>query len=100
MRTVAILGPIPRDRIVTHRDEVLVKYGCALYTVAALSALMEPTDRICPVVHVRKQDEEPIKELHAPMLAEGRPGERGLRAVAGTIDALLIRRRVRGETQT
>jgi len=67
MRTVAVLGPIPRDRIVTHRDEVLVKYGCALYTVAALSALMEPTDRICPIVHVRKQDEEPIKELLAPM---------------------------------
>ena len=40
---------------------------CALYTVAALSALMEPTDRICPIVHVRKQDEEPIKELLAPM---------------------------------
>jgi hypothetical protein len=66
-RTVAVLGPIPRDRIITHRDEVFVKYGCALYTVAALSALMEPTDRICPIVHVRKQDEGPIKELLAPM---------------------------------
>ena len=43
------------------------KYGCALYTVAALSALMEPDDRICPIVHVRKQDEAAIKELLAPM---------------------------------
>ena len=67
MRTVAVLGPIPRDRIVTHRGEVFEKYGCALYTVAALSALMEPTDRICPVVHVRKQDEAAIKDLLAPM---------------------------------
>ena len=67
MRTVAVLGPIPRDRIVTHRGEVFEKYGCALYTVAALSALMEPTDRICPIVHVRKQDEEAIKDLLAPM---------------------------------
>ncbi|HEY0812974.1 MAG TPA: carbohydrate kinase family protein [Pseudonocardia sp.] len=67
MRTVAVLGPIPRDRIVTHRGEMFEKYGCALYTVAALSALMEPTDRICPVVHVRKQDEELIKELLSPL---------------------------------
>jgi sugar/nucleoside kinase (ribokinase family) len=67
MRTVAVLGPIPRDRITTHRGEVFEKYGCALYTVAALSALMEPTDRICPIVHVRKQDEEAIKDLFAPM---------------------------------
>ena len=67
MRTVAVLGPIPRDRIITHRGEVFEKYGCALYTVAALSALMEPTDRICPIVHVRKQDEAAIKELLAPM---------------------------------
>lgn len=67
MRTVAVLGPIPRDRIITHRGEVFEKYGCVLYTVAALSALMEPTDRICPIVHVRKRDEEAIKELLAPM---------------------------------
>jgi len=61
-RTVAVLGPIPRDHIVTHRGETFDKYGCALYTVAALSALMGPDDRICPVVHVRRQDEDAIKE--------------------------------------
>jgi len=33
-----VLGPIPLDRIITHRGEVFEKYGCALYTVAALSA--------------------------------------------------------------
>ena len=62
-RSVAVLGPIPRDRIITHRGEVLEKYGCALYTVAALSALLDPDDRIYPIVHVRREDEEPIKEL-------------------------------------
>jgi hypothetical protein len=62
-RTVAVLGPIPLDRVTTHRHEVLRKYGCVLYSVAALSALLEPGDRICPVVHVRRADEEPIKEL-------------------------------------
>ena len=62
-RTVAVLGPIPYDRVTTHRGDVLEKYGCALYTVAALSALLGPDDRICPVVHVRKKDEANIKEL-------------------------------------
>ena len=62
-RSVAVLGPIPRDRIITHRGEVLEKYGCALYTVAALSALLDADDRIYPIVHVRREDEEPIKEL-------------------------------------
>jgi adenosine kinase len=62
-RTVAVLGPIPFDRITTFRGDVLEKYGCALYTVAALSALLGPNDRICPIVHVRKRDEERIKEL-------------------------------------
>lgn len=61
-RTVAVLGPIPRDHIITHNGETFDKYGCVLYTVAALSSLMKPEDRICPVVHVRKQDEDAIKE--------------------------------------
>lgn len=60
-RTVAVLGPIPRDHITTHQGETFDKYGCVLYTVAALSALMRDDDRICPIVHVRKRDEEPIK---------------------------------------
>jgi hypothetical protein len=66
-RKVAVLGPIPRDRIVTHRGDVFEKYGCALYTVAALSALMDPGDVICPVVHVRREDEAPIKDLLSQM---------------------------------
>jgi sugar/nucleoside kinase (ribokinase family) len=62
-RSVAVLGPIPHDRIITHRGAVLEKYGCALYTVAALSALLDAEDRIYPIVHVRREDEEPIKQL-------------------------------------
>jgi sugar/nucleoside kinase (ribokinase family) len=62
-RSVAVLGPIPLDRIITHRGEVFEKYGCALYTVAALSALLDDDDRIYPIVHVRREDEGPIKQL-------------------------------------
>ena len=62
-RSIAVLGPIPRDRITTHNGEVFEKYGCALYTVAALAALLDDNDRILPIVHVRREDEDAIKEL-------------------------------------
>src|SRR3954454_18480862 len=62
-RKVAVLGPIPRDQIVTHTGERFEKYGCVLYTAVALSALLEPGDTIVPISHVRRQDEGPIKEI-------------------------------------
>src|SRR3954454_13759194 len=62
-RKVAVLGPIPRDQIVTHADERFEKYGCALYTAVALSALLDPGDTIVPVTHVRRRDEDPIKKI-------------------------------------
>src|SRR5436305_11297875 len=61
-RKVAVLGPIPRDRIVTHAGERFEKYGCVLYTAVALSALLDAGDTIVPVAHVRRQDEGPDKE--------------------------------------
>ena len=62
-RKVAVLGPIPRDQIVTHAGERFEKYGCALYTAAALSNLLDTGDTIVPISHVRQQDEGPIKEI-------------------------------------
>lgn len=62
-RKIAVLGPIPRDEIVTHTGERFEKYGCALYTAVALSALLGPGDTIVPVAHVRRRDEAPIKEI-------------------------------------
>jgi adenosine kinase len=60
---VAVLGPIPRDQIVTHGGVRLEKYGCALYTAVALAALLRPGDTIVPISHVRRRDEGPIKEI-------------------------------------
>ncbi len=100
MRTVAVLGPIPRDRITTHRGEVFEKYGCALYTVAALSALMEPTDRICPIVHVRKQDEEAIKELLAPMANVDLTGIRSVTDRGDVVELTYEDQNTRRERQT
>jgi hypothetical protein len=62
-RKVAVLGPIPRDQIVTHAGERFEKYGCVLYTAVALSALLDAGDTIAPIAHVRRQDEGPIKEI-------------------------------------
>jgi hypothetical protein len=62
-RKVAVLGPIPRDQIVTHAGERFHKYGCVMYTAAALSALLDPGDTIVPISHVRRQDEGPIKQI-------------------------------------
>ena len=65
-RKVAVLGPIPRDQIVTHAGERFEKYGCVLYTAVALSALLGRDDKIVPISHVRRRDEGPIKEILAP----------------------------------
>ena len=62
-RKVAVLGPIPRDQIVTHAGERFHKYGCVIYTAAALSALLDVSDTIVPITHVRQQDEGPVKQL-------------------------------------
>jgi sugar/nucleoside kinase (ribokinase family) len=64
-RKVVVLGPIPRDQIVTDDGERFEKYGCALYTAVALSALLDPGDTIVPVSHVRRKDEGPIKQILA-----------------------------------
>jgi adenosine kinase len=62
-RKVAVLGPIPRDQIITHAGEKFEKYGCALYTAVALSSLLDPADTIVPICHVRRRDEGPIKQI-------------------------------------
>ena len=64
-RKVAVLGPIPRDQIITDDGERFEKYGCALYTAVALSALLDVGDTIVPVSHVRHKDEGPIKQILA-----------------------------------
>lgn len=63
---IAILGPIPRDHITTHKGEIVEKYGCITHPAIALSKLTDDTVEIIPVSHVHKKDEGPIKSLFAP----------------------------------
>lgn len=64
-RKVAVLGPIPRDEVLTHAGERLEKHGCVIYTAAALAALLDASDTIVPVSHVSRQDEGPVKQILA-----------------------------------
>lgn len=61
----AVLGPIPRDHITTHRGEVIEKYGCAMHTAIGLSRLLGDTGTVHLVSHVRKRDVAAVKEILA-----------------------------------
>ena len=62
-RKVAVLGPIPRDQVVTHTGERFEKYGCVMYTAVALSALLDAGGTIVPISHVRRRDEGPVRQI-------------------------------------
>ena len=40
MKKIAVLGPIPRDHIVTHQGDLIQKWGCVTHPVIALSILV------------------------------------------------------------
>jgi len=63
---VAVLGPIPRDHITTHKGEVIEKYGCATHTTIGLSRLLGDKGTVYPVSHVRKTDREAVEEVFTP----------------------------------
>ena len=63
---VAVLGPIPRDHITTHKGEVIEKYGCATHTAIGLSRLLGENGTVYPVSHVRQVDHGQVMEVFAP----------------------------------
>jgi adenosine kinase len=62
---VAVLGPVPRDHITTHRGEVIEKYGCAMHTAIGLSRLVGSEGVVYIVSHIRKRDENAVKSILA-----------------------------------
>ena len=58
---IAILGPIPRDTIITYKGEQILNYGCITHPAVALAKLGDDTIKVFPVAHVRQSDEGPIK---------------------------------------
>ena len=63
MKKIAVLGPIPRDHIVTHQGDLIQKWGCVTHPVIALSALAGKKIEIIPVCHVRQVDLDNVKEV-------------------------------------
>lgn len=60
---IAILGPIPKDRITTYTGEVIEKYGGINHPTMALTKILGNESSIIPVTHIRKCDENAIKKI-------------------------------------
>jgi len=63
---VAVVGPIPRDHITTHKGDVIEKYGCITHPTIGLAQLLEGKGTVYPVSHIRKIDTPPVAEIFAP----------------------------------
>lgn len=63
MKRIAIVGPIPRDHIVTHKGDLIQKWGCVAHPVIALSTMVGDAIEIVPVSHVRVTDQDNVKEV-------------------------------------
>jgi adenosine kinase len=63
MNKIAIVGPIPRDHIVTHQGDLIQKWGCVAHPVIALSTMAGDAIEIIPVSHVRVTDQDNVKEV-------------------------------------
>jgi sugar/nucleoside kinase (ribokinase family) len=63
MKKIAIVGPIPRDHIVTHQGDLIQKWGCVAHPVIALSTMAGDQIEIIPVSHVRITDQDNVKEV-------------------------------------
>src|SRR5688500_13278622 len=69
MKRIAIVGPIPRDHIVTHQGDLIQKWGCVTHPVIALSTMAGNEIEIIPVSHVRQVDLDNVCEVF-----QGYPG--------------------------
>ena len=63
---IAVLGPIPRDHIVTHQGDLIQKWGCVTHPVIALSVLAGDKIEIVPVCHMRQVDMDNVREVFQP----------------------------------
>ena len=58
---ISVLGPIPRDTVITHNDEVFEKYGCVLHAAVALSRLVGDRGSVAPVTHMQEVDASKVR---------------------------------------
>ncbi|MFC4720809.1 carbohydrate kinase family protein [Geojedonia litorea] len=60
---IAVVGPIPADTIITHRGELIQKYGCVTHPTMALGKLLNGIGEVIPISHVNKKDHEAINAI-------------------------------------
>jgi sugar/nucleoside kinase (ribokinase family) len=63
MNRIAIVGPIPRDHIVTHQGDLIQKWGCVTHPVIALSVMAGTDIEVVPVSHLRTVDVDNVSEV-------------------------------------
>lgn len=60
---IAVVGPIPSDTIITHKNEVIKKFGCVTHPTIALAKLLEGKGEVIPIAHINKKDTDAIKSI-------------------------------------
>ena len=60
---IAVVGPIPHDTIITHRDETITKFGCVSHPTMALANLLKDKGEVIPIAHVHKKDHDAINSV-------------------------------------
>ncbi|RLD28822.1 MAG: carbohydrate kinase family protein [Bacteroidetes bacterium] len=60
---IAVVGPIPSDTIITHKNEVIKKFGCVTHPTIALANLLEGIGEVIPIAHINKKDTDAIKSI-------------------------------------
>jgi sugar/nucleoside kinase (ribokinase family) len=60
---IAVVGPIPADTIITHRGELIQKYGCVTHPTMALGKLLSGIGEVIPISHVNKKDHKAINAI-------------------------------------
>ncbi len=63
MKKIAVVGPIPRDTIKTHQNEIIKKYGCITHPCIALAKLMENDGEVYPISNIHQADKNAINSL-------------------------------------
>jgi len=60
---IAVVGPIPNDTIITHRNETIHKFGCVSHPTMALAKLLKDKGEVIPIAHVHKKDHDAINSI-------------------------------------
>jgi adenosine kinase len=97
---VAVLGPIPRDKITSYQGEKFEKFGCAVYTAVCMSSLAGPGSKVHVVSHVRKADVPKVRDLLSAFLHIDVSHVTGDADQGAVIDLVYVDQNRRNERQT